>query len=211
MEAIGTGYTAARVDVYQRTAQWARPIPRYHDTISDAIDHIDTNCVVTANGESREADVVVYATGFNVAAGAARLNLTGLHGVSLADQWHPDNPKAHLGITVPNFPNLFCMLGPNTGLGHGGSAIFQAECQSHYIASALTLAVELKGGRLEVTQDVQDAYTARVDAAHEKMIWTHPGVSTYYRNASGRVFSVMPWRLVDYWNMTREARLEDFR
>jgi len=296
--------TASSVDVYQRTAQWARPIPRYHDTISDdgqwllqnlpfyapwyrftmlwrygdgllpflhrdpswphpersvnrvndrhrqemvdhmqsilagrpdlqekclphyppygkrilldnnwyetllkpgvdlvtdAIDHIDTHGVVTATGVSRAADVIVYATGFQVAAGAARLNLTGLDGISLADQWRPDNPKAHLGTTIPNFPNLFCMLGPNTGLGHGGSAIFQAECQAHYIASALTLAVAEKGGRLEVKQEVQDRYVARVDAAHEKMIWIHPGVLTYYRNASGRVFSVMPWRLVGDW------------
>ena len=152
----------------------------------------------------------MYATGFQVATGAARLNLIGLQGASLAEQWRPDNPKAHLGITVPNFPNLFCMLGPNTGLGHGGSAIFQAECQAHYIASTLTLAVCEGDGWLDVRQAVQDDYVARLDEAHSKMIWTHPGLSTYYRNAAGRVISVMPWRLVDYWQMTREAQREDF-
>ena len=180
------------------------------ELITDAIDHIDRDGVVTSCGKRRKADIIVYATGFQVAAGAARLNLTGLNGVSLAEQWSPDNPKAHLGITVPNFPNLYCMLGPNTGLGHGGSAIFQAECQAHYIASALTLAVRDGPGWLDVRQAVQDDYVDRVDEAHSKMIWTHPGVSTYYRNAAGRVFSVMPWRLVDYWAMTREAQREDF-
>lgn len=180
------------------------------ELITDAIDHIDRDGVVTDCGKRRKADIIVYATGFQVAAGASRLNLTGLNGVSLAEQWSPDDPKAHLGITVPNFPNLYCMLGPNTGLGHGGSAIFQAECQAHYIASTLTLAVRDGPGWLDVRQSVQDDYVDRVDEAHSKMIWTHPGVSTYYRNAAGRVFSVMPWRLVDYWHMTREAQREDF-
>jgi 4-hydroxyacetophenone monooxygenase len=180
------------------------------ELITEAIDHIDRTGVVTSSGVSRPADIIVFATGFQVAAGASRLNLTGRDGVSLAEQWSPDNPKAHLGITVPNFPNLFCMLGPGTGLGHGGSAIFQAECQAHYIASALTLAAHGGDESLEVRQAVQDEYVARQDEAHAKMIWTHPGVSTYYRNAAGRVFSVMPWRLVDYWNMTRQARREDF-
>ena len=180
------------------------------ELITDAIDHIDHEGVVTDCGKLRKADVIVYATGFQVAAGAARLNLSGLNGVSLAEQWSPDDPKAHLGITVPNFPNLYCMLGPNTGLGHGGSAMFQAECQAHYIASTLTLAVRDGPGWLDVRQAVQDDYVARVDEAHSKMIWTHPGVSTYYRNAAGRVFSVMPWRLVDYWHMTREAQRQDF-
>lgn len=180
------------------------------ELVTEAIDHIDSTGVVTCSGASRPADVIIYATGFQVAAGASRLNLTGRNGISLADQWNPDNPKAHLGITVPNFPNLFCMLGPGTGLGHGGSAIFQAECQAHYIASVLNLAAEGGGESLEVRQTVQDDYVARMDKAHAKMIWTHPGVSTYYRNAAGRVFSVMPWRLVDYWNMTRQARREDF-
>jgi 4-hydroxyacetophenone monooxygenase len=180
------------------------------ELISDAIDHLDSSGVTTASGEHRAADVIVYATGFQVATGAARLNLTGLNGADLADQWSPDDPTAHLGVTVANFPNLYCMQGPNTGLGHGGSAIFQAECQAHYIASTLSLAVSEGPGWLDVKQSVQDEYMASVDAEHATMIWTHPGVSTYYRNASGIVVSVMPWRLVDYWQMTRQAQREDF-
>jgi 4-hydroxyacetophenone monooxygenase len=57
---------------------------------------------------------------------------------------------------------------------------------------------------------VQDAFVARVDTAHEQMIWTHPGVSTYYRNPAGRVVSVLPFRLVDYWAMTHDPDLADF-
>ena len=57
---------------------------------------------------------------------------------------------------------------------------------------------------------MHDDYNARVAAAHEQLVWTHPGVDTWYRNRAGRVVSNSPWRLVDYWNMTSEARLDDY-
>jgi 4-hydroxyacetophenone monooxygenase len=63
---------------------------------------------------------------------------------------------------------------------------------------------------VECKVDVHDKYNARLDAAHEKMIWTHPGTNTWYRNAKGRVVTNSPWRLVDYWRMTRAPALADY-
>jgi 4-hydroxyacetophenone monooxygenase len=63
---------------------------------------------------------------------------------------------------------------------------------------------------IDVKQEVHDAYVRRVDTEHEGMIWTHPGMSTYYRNSRGRVVSVMPWRLVDYWSMTHQPDLTEY-
>ena len=63
---------------------------------------------------------------------------------------------------------------------------------------------------IDVRRDVCQDYLNRVDAEHETLIWTHPGMSTYYRNGKGRVFSVMPWRFVDYWQMTHDANLDEF-
>jgi len=190
---------------------WYRAIARPNaELVTEAIDRFAPNGIITADGQLREADAVVLATGFKVALMAARLNVTGHGGRTLADAWAGDNPAAHLGITVPGFPNLFCMQGPNTGLGHGGSAIFQAECQSRYIAGCLVAMAERDISAIDVRQDVHDAYVRRVDAEHEKMVWTHPGMSTYYRNAKGRVVSVMPWRLVDYWAMTHEPDFADY-
>jgi len=181
------------------------------ELVTDDIARIARNGVETTDGVLREADIVVLATGFKVSLMTARLNVTGLSGRNLADVWADDNPSAHLGITVPDFPNLFTMQGPNTGLGHGGSAIFQAECQAHYIAACLVQMIERGIEAIDVRQDVHDAYVRRVDAEHEGMIWTHPGMSTYYRNAKGRVVSVMPWRLVDYWSMTHEPDFSEYR
>lgn len=181
------------------------------ELVTDDIVRIDPSGVVTTDGQLREADIVVLATGFKVSLMTARLNVTGREGRKLTDVWADDNPSAHLGITVPGFPNLFTMQGPNSGLGHGGSAIFQAECQARYIAGCLARMIEDGIDAIDVQQDVHDEYVRRVDAEHEGMIWTHPGMSTYYRNAGGRVVSVMPWRLVDYWSMTHEPDFSEFK
>jgi 4-hydroxyacetophenone monooxygenase len=67
--------------------------------------------------------------------------------------------------------------------------------------------VEADARSIDVRKDVHDDYIGKVDAEHESLIWTHPGMSTYYRNRHGRVFSVMPWRFVDYWAMTHDPDL----
>tara|TARA_Y100001934_G_scaffold283607_1_gene404741 strand:- start:21569 stop:23485 length:1917 start_codon:yes stop_codon:yes gene_type:complete len=180
------------------------------ELVTDDIRRITRNGVETVDGTLRTADIVILATGFKVSLMAARLNVTGLRGQNLADVWANDNPSAHLGITVPEFPNLFSMQGPNTGLGHGGSAIFQAECQAHYITACLVQMIERGIGVIDVRREVHDAYVRRVDTEHEGLIWTHPGMSTYYRNAKGRVVSVMPWRLVDYWSMTHQPDFTEY-
>ncbi len=180
------------------------------ELVTDEVTRICKNGVESAGDAHRNADIIILATGFQVGQMAARLNIMGRGGQSLAKTWAPDNPSAHLGITVPGFPNLFCMQGPNTGLGHGGSAMFTAECQANYIADAIAMMLLNEISSLEVSQEAHDTYVAKTDAEHEKMIWTHPGMSTYYRNSLGRVFSVMPWRLVDFWTMTRQADAKDF-
>jgi len=180
------------------------------ELVTEDVARISKDGVESVDGTHRDADIIILATGFQVGQMAARLNITGRDGQSLAKTWAPDNPSAYLGITVPGFPNLFCMQGPNTGLGHGGSAMFTAECQATYIADCLAMMLREGVPSLEVKQEAHDTYVTKTDAEHEKMIWTHPGMSTYYRNSLGRVFSVMPWRLVDFWTMTRRADTQDF-
>ncbi|BAL78011.1 flavin-containing monooxygenase [Bradyrhizobium cosmicum] len=191
---------------------WFKTLTRDNvELVTDTIDHFDEGGIVTADGERRPADIIVVATGFKVTEMAARLNISGRDGKDLRQAWANDNPTAFLGLTVPGFPNFFCMLGPNSGPAHGGSVIFQSECQSRYISACLADMIEQDVAAVDVRQDVLDDYVRRVDAEHETMIWTHPGMSTYYRNASGRVFSAMPWRFVDYWRMTHDPDLGQYR
>ena len=191
---------------------WFRTLRKPNvDLVTEKIDHIARDGIVTADGTMHPADVIVVSTGFKVNEMAAKLNITGRDGKNLHDAWAGENPTAHLGLTVPDFPNLFVMLGPNTGPAHGGSVIFQAECQSRYITSCLVEMIEKNIAAIDVRPEVKDAYIEKVDAEHEQMIWTHPGMTTYYRNSHGRVFSAMPWRFVDYWEMTHDPDLRDYR
>jgi 4-hydroxyacetophenone monooxygenase len=180
------------------------------ELVTDTIDRFTRDGIRTVGGKERPFDVAVIATGFKVTEMAARLDITGRGGLNLRDKWTGDNPTAYLGLTVPDFPNFFCMLGPNSGPAHGGSVIFQSECQSRYISSCLVEMIERNIAAIDVRQDVLDGYVRSVDAEHEAMIWTHPGMTTYYRNKSGRVFSAMPWRFVDYWAMTHDADLDRY-
>ncbi|PJG57230.1 NAD(P)/FAD-dependent oxidoreductase [Bradyrhizobium forestalis] len=191
---------------------WFKTLTRPNvELVTDAIDHFDESGIVTADGKQRPADIIVVATGFKVTEMAARLNIRGRDGMDLREAWSNDNPTAFLGLTVPGFPNFFCMLGPNSGPAHGGSVIFQSECQSRYISACLVDMIERDIAAIDVRQDVLDDYVRKVDAEHEAMIWTHPGMTTYYRNSSGRVFSAMPWRFVDYWRMTHDPDLGQYK
>ena len=190
---------------------WFRTLTKLNvELVTDTIDHFSREGIVTADGKLRSADFIVIATGFKVTEMAARLNIVGRDGKNLREAWANDNPTAYLGLTVPDFPNFFCMLGPNSGPAHGGSVIFQSECQSRYISACLVDMIERGIASIDVRQAVHDDYVRKVDAEHNQMIWTHPGMTTYYRNKSGRVFSAMPWRFVDYWAMTHDADLGQY-
>jgi len=191
---------------------WFRTLRRPNvELVTDGIDHIVPDGVVSQDGRWRPADILVLSTGFQMTQMTARLNIAGMAGRTLTDVWGDDNATAHLGITVPGFPNLFITQGPSTGLGHGGSAICQAESQARFISAMLVKMIEQGITAVDVKQEVHDAFVAEVDARHAELIWTHPGMSTYYRNRHGRVVSATPFSLLEYWTMTHEPKLEEYR
>ncbi|WP_028067395.1 flavin-containing monooxygenase [Solirubrobacter soli] len=173
--------------------------------ITDPITSVTTHAV-----DGVELDVLVCATGFDVVRFLAPMDIRGRGGIALHDVWDDEDARAYLGTTVPGFPNLLMVYGPNTQAGHGGSLIGSAEAQLHYILDLLERMLAARAGAIEVRQDVYDAYNERVDAAHERMVWTHPAMETYYRNSRGRVVVTTPFRVVDYWHMTRAANLDDY-
>ncbi len=180
------------------------------ELLTEAVSEITATGVRTTSGKEREADVIVLATGFEAQRLLFPLELRGRSGTTLRELWGEDDATAYLGITVPDFPNLFLMYGPNTNLGHGGSYITIAECQITFIMDVLHKMIDGHIGTVECREEICEAYNRRVDAAHDHMIWSHRGMSTWYRNAQGRVVTNIPWRIVDYWRMTRHANLADF-
>lgn len=179
------------------------------ELVSGAVTGVD-GAGVLVDGGRHEVDVLVLATGFSARRMLHPMDIRGRSGVSLRERWGDDDARAHLGISIPDFPNFFVMYGPNTNPGHGGSELFHAECQTNYIVTLLRRMASDALAALEVRQEVCSDYNDRVDREHEQMVWTHPGMSTYYRNSVGRVVVTTPWRLIDYWAMTRTPDLEDF-
>jgi 4-hydroxyacetophenone monooxygenase len=152
----------------------------------------------------------VFATGFHSTKMLWPMEIRGRSGITLADAWGPDDARAYLGITVPGFPNFFCLYGPNTNLAFGGSIIFHSECQTHYVMSCLRELIEGGHEAMEVSPEAHDDYNARLDDALGTMIWSTVDVNSWYRNDRRRVVTNSPWRLIDYWRMTKEPVLDDY-
>jgi 4-hydroxyacetophenone monooxygenase len=190
---------------------WYRTLKRPNvGLISAGVDRVEPDHVVSADGQRIPADVIIYATGFEVGKLLSPMEVRGRTGVPLSQIWGDDDPQAYLGITVPDYPNLFCLFGPNTNLAHGGSIVFQAECQMRYVSACMVKMIEDGIDAIEVRKDVHDDYNAQVDAEHGQLVWAHPGMNNWYRNARGRVFAPMPWTLVSYWRMTHDPVMTDY-
>jgi 4-hydroxyacetophenone monooxygenase len=180
------------------------------ELVTDPIAEIVPEGIRTADGAIHEVDLIVDATGFHANKYLWPMDIVGRDGIHLGEQWG-DTPEAYLGITVPNFPNLFCLYGPGTNLAHGGSLIFHSECQVRYVMGCLAAIIGGDHRAIECRQDVHDDYNARVQAELDTMVWTHPSIAhSWYRGPNGRIYILSPWRLVDYWAWTREPDLAEF-
>jgi 4-hydroxyacetophenone monooxygenase len=177
---------------------------------STGVTRIEGNTIYGEDGSANEVDVIVFATGFHAAKMLPFIDVYGKDGHTIRRDWGDDDPKAYLGITVPNYPNMFLVYGPNTNYAHGGSIVFNIECQVRYIVNSLE-EMAAKGARqIEVRQDAHDRYNAKVEERHEAMIWTQPKVRTWYKNAKGRVVANAPWSMLEYWRLTGEFEPQDY-
>jgi len=195
----------------QDNGSWLAALTRDNvELVTEAITEVTPTGVRCADGAEHAVDVIVLATGFHANRFLWPMEIVGRGGVRLREQWG-DEPRAYLGITVPQFPNFFCLYGPGTNLAHAGSIIFHSECQVRYVMGCLQGL--LRHGRattMECRQDVFAAYNERFDARHAGLVWSHPGMSSWYKNAAGRVTTTSPWLLVEYWGWTKTPDLADY-
>ncbi|GAB3572515.1 NAD(P)/FAD-dependent oxidoreductase [Amycolatopsis endophytica] len=163
--------------------------------------------VRTADGVVHEADVLVYGTGFQASDFLVPMTVRGRDGTGLAETWR-DGAWAYLGITVPRFPNLFLVYGPNTNLG-GNSIVHMLESQARYIVGA----VRTLAGRPGVALDVKPEVAARFDTVLQRRlgrsVWTR--CSSWYRNEAGRIVNNWPGTVTQYRLRTRALELGDYR
>ncbi|MGI9295594.1 MAG: flavin-containing monooxygenase [Pseudomonadales bacterium] len=194
----------------QDNGSWLAALKRDNvELVTDGIREITANGVVDNNGDEYPVEVIVFATGFHANRFLWPMEITGRSSVKLHELWGED-PRAYLGITVPAFPNLFCLYGPSTNLAHAGSIIFNSECQVRYSLACIEALLENGLAAMECKQDVHDAFNKKLDKTLDGMVWSHPGMNSLSKNSKGRATTTSPWRLVDYWRWTRDPDLDDY-
>ncbi len=195
----------------QDNGSWLRCLKRDDvDLITIGIERIEPTGIRTSDGVLHEVDVICYATGFYQNRFLWPMEITGRDGLVLGEVWG-EEPMAHLGITVPGFPNLFCVYGPGTHLAHGGSLIFQSECQVAYVMGCIELLLAEQHQTMEPKQAVHDEYNARRSAEIKTLVWSHWSIEhSYFKNANGDIFTISPWPLHVYQQWTKAPNPEDF-
>lgn len=175
--------------------------------LSEGVECISSKGVVSS-GKELEFDTIIFATGFRAQDFFSPINIDG--GSGSYDKIYGDSPRSYLGITFSSMPNFFAMYGPGTNLAHAGSIIFNSECQINYICSAIKYMLSNNFKVIRVKPEIEKQYQDRFDKRHEKMVWQHSKVSSWYQNSKGKVVTTSPWRLVEYWNWTNKFNQDDY-
>ena len=184
---------------------WAAALQRPNAAlVTNPIVRFTETGLVTADGVEHPVDVVVYATGFAAAEFLDPMEIRGVSGQTIKEYWKGD-AKAWGGIAVPDFPNFFILLGPNTNYVVHGSQHFMMECAAEFAVEAIhqVLRRGIKG--IEVKQEVLDAFIERIDAENQRRAWGRPQISNWYKNRFGRVSQVWPLSHREYWELTHEV------
>ena len=172
------------------------------ELVTQGLAEVRPRSVVGADGEEREADVVIFATGFHVTDIPMARWVNGVGGRNLAEFWD-GSPMTFMGSTIPGFPNLFFITGPNTGLGHN-SLVFMIEAQFSYILGALKTMRERGAERLEVREEPYRRWNEALQRRMPATVWNSGGCKSWYLDRNGRNTTIWPdftWR---FWQRTRE-------
>ncbi|MDX6657606.1 MAG: hypothetical protein QOH62_2399 [Solirubrobacteraceae bacterium] len=176
------------------------------ELVTDPIAALTERGVMTADGTEHEVDCIVYGTGFRTNDFMFPMEITGAAGQSLAESW-ADGAHAHLGMTVPGFPSMFVMYGPNTNTS-GGSIIVYLEAQAAYLRQALQHVRDRGAVAAEVRAEVEAASDAEVQRRFAGTAWTQ--CDSWYRNAEGRIVANWPGYMREYVEQTRAFQPSEF-
>ena len=173
------------------------------DLLTERIAAVTPAGIRDENGVERPADVLILATGFASHAFVAPMEIAGRDGVPLAREW-ADVARAYLGLSVPGFPNMFLLYGPNTN-GGTGSVIYTIEAGLGHVIAALRELDQADASRIEVRRDAAEHFDRELRAALEGTVW-HSGCTSWYVDENGNDPSQWPWLWSTY--RRRAARLE---
>ena len=170
--------------------------------VTGSIERLTPTGIRTSDGALHEADVVIFATGFDTNAFLAPMKIEGLDGASLHGCWR-DGAEAYLGLSVSGFPNFFMMYGPNTNLGHN-SIIFMIECQTRYVIDCVKRIQRKELRYLDVRRDVVEAYNRQMQRELDETVWARID-SSWYKTSQGRITNNWSSSTFRYWWKTRQV------
>jgi 4-hydroxyacetophenone monooxygenase len=194
---------------------WYRALTRENvELVTAPIERITATGIRTADGVEHELDMIIAAVGFQTGRYLWPTEYLGRDGVSLHDRWESDGAQAHIGMTVPGFPNLFIVYGPNSQPISGGATLpVWFEIWSRYICQAVVAMIEKGATQIEVRKDAHEEYNRRLDDEANRLIYITDTKSrdiNYYVNVQGRLGVNVPWDAVEYHRLTVDPDLDDF-
>jgi 4-hydroxyacetophenone monooxygenase len=210
LEKVVPSYPVGAKRILRDNGIWARTLKRDNvRLVTEKITEVNPTGVVTGDGAEHPVDVLIIGTGFEASKFLTPMRVVGRGGLDLHEGWGAD-ARAYLGITVPGFPNLFCLYGPNTNIVINGSIVYFSECEVRYVLGCLGLL--LAGGHraLDCRADVHDVYNRAIDAENARMAWGASTVNSWYKSATGRVSQNWPFTLLEFWCRTREPDPADY-
>jgi cation diffusion facilitator CzcD-associated flavoprotein CzcO len=164
------------------------------DVVTDGIREVRAHSVIDAAGVEREVDAIIFGTGFHVTDMPVGQAVRGRGGVLLDESWR-GSPQAYMGTAMPGFPNLFLLLGPNTGLGHS-SMVYMIESQVAHVMAALRTMRSRGAQTAEVREEARERFNREIDARMKHTVWSS-GCKSWYVDATGRNSTLWPdwtWR-----------------
>lgn len=176
--------------------------------LTDSIAEINATGVKTVDGIQHDVDAIIYATGFHAADGVMAFDIKGKNGLDIHDAWQ-NGAEAYLGTTVAGFPNLFLIVGPNTGLGHS-SMILMIEAQVQYIMESLKAMRSNNWKSIEVKPQAQQQYNETMQRELAKTVWQSGGCVSWYQNKNGKNVTLWPGYTFTFMRRTKQFEADKY-
>jgi len=190
---------------------WYKTLTEKHvELVTEPIDRVEGSEIVTADGHRRGVDVIISATGFDITKYLYPIRVRGRQGITLEEKWDKDGvgPRAYWAMTVPKFPNLFIMYGPNSQGGAGGSITSYSQLWATYAAGLCVELIENGYKELEVKEDVFEKHNAVLDGRTSRMIWMdRESRNRNYFVSHGRVQAMNAWAPAEHWEAMTNPNL----
>ena len=178
------------------------------DVVTDGITEVRERSIVAADGSEHEVDTIIFGTGFQIWDQPNLARIRGRDGRTLTEVWN-GFPQAYLGTAIAGFPNLFMIVGPNTGQGNN-SLLNMVEAQIEYVLGAIRTMDRRRAATVEVREEVQNAFNADLQTRHDGTVWSAGGCRSWYLTPDGHNPTIWPGWTLEYRWKTRRFRERDY-